>query len=175
MARRRRGRERPWLDGLAAILGAPGGRVHAAATAAARALAAGGGGRRTGRRYLALELEAAPPADAVGGRGRRRPARALAARRADRRRLELARAALVPAAEPSRLAAALVRAELVGAAPGAGAPADEATLRALVAALVRWDEATVVTVRPADMTPGVRARATRPLPPRRGARPRRPR
>ncbi len=166
--------ERPWLDGLAAILGAPGGRVHAAATAAgARSLrvAVVDG---PGAGYLALELEAAPPADAVVA-AVAGALRALAAGGPTAAELELARAALVPAAEPSRLAAALVRAELVGAAPGAGAPADEATLRALVAALVRWDEATVVTVRPADMTPGVRARATRPLPPRRGARPRRPR
>ncbi len=166
--------DRPYLDGLVAILSAPGGRLRrAVAAAGARSLRVAVVDGPSGG-YVALELEGPPPLDAAVAAAAAE-VRALAGDGPTAAELVVARAALVAAGDPLRRADAISRAELAGAPLPAALVVDDDAVHRVAAAVLRWDDAVVATVRPPDMTPGAYQRAIKRLPPRRVPRRRGPR
>lgn len=163
--------DRRVLDGLVAILGEPGGRLRAAAAAHGARIVrvAAVDGPVAG--YVVIEVAADPPADAalaaieasVRALGRDGPAAAEVA---------VAHAALAPADDLLAIADALARAELHRAPAPAPLPAplDADTLQRVAASVLRWDDATIVTVRPPAMTPGARDHAGKRVKPARRTR-----
>jgi hypothetical protein len=160
--------DRRALDGLVAILGDPAGRLRRAALAAgARSLrVATVDGPVAG--YVVVELDGVPPADAALA-AVETTLRALVTDGPTAAEVARATAALAPPDDPLALADATARGELH--APAAvPAALDAATLQRVAAAVLRWDDAMIVTVRPPAMTPGARAHAEKRVPPRRGRR-----
>jgi len=163
--------DRHALDGLVAILGDPGGRLRAAAAAHGARIVrvAAVDGPTAG--YVVIEVAADPPADAalaaieasVRALGRDGPAPAEVA---------VAEAALAPADDLLAIADAAARAELRRAPARAPVTAtlDAGTLQRVAASVLRWDDATIVTVRPPAMTPGARDHAGKRVKPSRRTR-----